>query len=751
MIPRWEKYARGERTCRIHKSFSHAPKHARLASPLPLRSDKPVFRWINNRRVVHVVIVALFLVPMIGLVEIVPNKAQPFLSKVKLWFDGLEYSTIDYRIQFGRKAVADPQIVLLSIGAPSISLDALDDQTIAASPSLSLIKQNGFPFPRNVYADTCERLFSAGAKTVSFDIFFRSITPSDAAFAGVLDKYRTQVIVGLNFSDEASSTIYCNLPAASLIPSQDTMDDRLGYLNFWKDTTETTVRSAQYRDNLVYANGDPGAEKSPLLYSLAARTVQRAGHGILIPNDLQARPLRFAGPSRFATFPFYTIFVAKDWESTFQNGAYFRDKIVVIGPVGDWSKDSFLTPLGEIPGVEIHLNAINSLLHNEFLASASDTLVLSSVIGAGLISLLLGVMITEIGWRFLAALIVVGGYAVTAFLLFNGPGWLLPVVAPLGVFGGATGTGYIYDFVLTQIEKLRLRATFERYNSKNVVKFLLENTESYNEMLAGKRRPIVALFSDVRGFTTMAESADPYALVSRLNEYLTAMVDCLFRFDGTLDCFMGDGIMAVWGNTPYDFGPQEDAARGVRCALAMIVELRKLNAKWLSEGKSEWRVGIGLNYGQVIVGDIGSLTNKRFATIGDPVNLASRIEGLTKEYKVEILIGETVADLVRDKFYLRSIDLVVVKGKTKPVEVFNVVGEKTVELSPMNQRFLPLYEEGIRLFRAHEFARAREQFEQALQVVPGDHMSEEYLKSCLAYIEEPPGADWTGVRVMKTK
>ena len=139
---------------------------------------------------------------------------------------------------------------------------------------------------------------------------------------------------------------------------------------------------------------------------------------------------------------------------------------------------------------------------------------------------------------------------------------------------------------------------------------------------------------------------------------------------------MGDGIMAVWGNTPFDFGPQEDATRAVRSALEMIVELRKLNVKWLAEGGTEWKFGIGLNHGQVIVGDIGSPTNKRFATIGDPINLASRIEGLTKEYKVEILIGESVADLVRDKFHLKTIDLVRVKGKNLPVEVFTVLGEK---------------------------------------------------------------------------
>jgi adenylate cyclase len=271
-------------------------------------------------------------------------------------------------------------------------------------------------------------------------------------------------------------------------------------------------------------------------------------------------------------------------------------------------------------------------------------------------------------------------------------------------------------------------------------------------MLAGTRRPVTVLFSDIRGFTTIVETtADSQQLVNQLNEYFTAMVACVFRYDGSLDKFMGDGIMAIWGNTPYNFGPQEDAARAVRAALAMLTELRRLNAKWVAEGRMEWRIGIGLNHGQVIVGDMGSQQHKEFAVVGDAVNLGSRLEGLTKEYHLQILLGERVAELVRDQFHLRSVDVVQVKGKTQAVQTFTVLGEKSEALPPDQQKFLALYEEGISCFRRREFGRAKELFAQALQLQPGDYLAAQYLASCVAFIENPPDALWTGVRVMTQK
>ena len=707
-----------------------------------------VLRWFKKHGVVHFGIVAVFVITAVWVLTIVPHHESPLTSEIRLWYDSLEYRTVDYRMQWGTVAPADPQIVVLLIDQPSITLDVMDDASVQASPALSEMKAAGFPFPRDVYAQACDRLFSSGAKVVAFDILFRATTPNDASFQQTLDKYRSQIVVGLNFSADSSSY---EIPPASLLPSQDPLDDRLGYFNFWLDT-DNVLRSTQYRNNNDYMMGHLGAENLPKLYSLAARVVQKAGHPEIVPDDLQGRALRFAGSRRISTFSFYKIFDPHSWDNDFKHGDYFRDKIVVIGPEGDWSKDVFNTPWGILSGVEIHANAINALLHDNFLYPPYNAQGIGIVILLGLIALGLAALISSIALRFGAAVVVLAGYFAVVMWAYNSSGWLMPVVAPLFVFCGAGSVGLVYDFTVAQFERFRLRTTFERYNSKNVVAYLLDHADSYNAMLEGVRRDVTVLFSDIRGFTTFVETApDPRDLVRQLNEYLEAMVACVFKYDGSLEKFMGDGIMAIWGHTPYNLGPKEDAACAVRTGLAMITELRRLNAKWKSEGRNEWKIGIGINHGPVTAGDMGSQQHKEFAVVGDPVNLGSRIEGLTKEYRLQLLIGEQVAELVGDYFHLRSIGLVQVKGKTKAVQVFTVLGEKAEPLPPEKEKFLGLHEEAMASFRRREFTRARELFEEALKTEPGDYVADLYLESSRTYEKTPPDADWNGVRVMTEK
>jgi adenylate cyclase len=734
-------------------------RNCAVASAAGLRSHGAVLRWLKRRAVVHGVIVALFALPVIWLLTYRLNLDHPILNAAKEDYDDWEHSSMDRLIKsnWARKAPALPEVVLLSIDAESISLDALDDKTVAASKPLSLMK-DGFPFSREVYADVCDRLIGAGAKVVAFDLIFQKPFPADEIFQQALDKYHDHVVIGSNFTSDLAngrSTTF-SLPPASLLPDQDPFDERVGYINFWPDS-DGVVRCALYRNNPEHENEEDGADKMPKFYSLDARIVEKAGYGRLIPDDLEARPLRFAGPGldEFKTYSLYRIFDSDSWQQDFQNGEFFRDKIVLVGPEGNWSKDVLPTPWGVMAGAKIHVNAINSLIESEFLHPFSIPASLLLVVGTGLAAFLLAMLIPSIAGRFAAGVLVLGGYLTALMEAYNGPGWLLPAVGPIGVFGGAMGVGFVYDFVLAQVEKMQLRAAFQRYTSPNVAKYLLDHLETYQEMLAGARQPVTVLFSDVRGFTTMTEVAASEGKsqqhIAKLNEYLTEMVACVFRHDGALDKFIGDAVMAVWGNTPYNFGPKDDAVRAVRAAREMLVELKKLNAKWKAEGRDEWRIGIGLNHGDAIVGDMGSRQRTEYAVIGDAVNLASRLESLTKEYNLDLLLGESVADLVRDVFYLRTVDLVVVKGKTSVVETFTVVAERSEALPPEMQEFLEVYEEGIRAFRGRAFERAADLFGQALGFQPGDWQTQEYLANCREFIRNPPDEEWTGVRVMTKK
>ncbi|MCE0524228.1 MAG: adenylate/guanylate cyclase domain-containing protein [Methylacidiphilales bacterium] len=668
-----------------------------------------------------------------------------------------ELATDDERAHFGRLAPINPNLVFIAIDAPSVSLDALDDKTIADSKGLSLIKaSNGYPFLRSVYGEVCDRLLGAGAKVVGFDLIFRDPKPEDAAFRQVMDKYPGQVVIGLNIADDLNTF---TLPPATLLPSGSATDEQVGYLNYFPDE-DGVIRRTNYRTNLEFLNHQEGADKLPMIHSLSARMVEQGGFAAQAPNDLETCAFRFGSTHlpnlpRIPSYSLYTIFDPQSWQNNFQNGAYFKDKIVLVGPEGNWSKDVMPTPWGIMAGAEIHLNSMNALLEKDFLQPPSPALNGTLIFCGALAAFLLAMVIPNIAGRFAAALAVVGGYFAAVMTAYNGPGWLLPVVGPVGVFSGATGLGFVYDFLLAQLEKMQLRAAFQRYTSPNVAKYLLDHLDDYQEMLAGKRLPVTVLFSDVRGFTTMTEFAAAQGKsqqhIEKLSEYLTEMVACVFTYDGALDKFIGDAVMAVWGNTPYNFGPKGDAIRAVRAALAMLEELKKLNARWKAEGKEEWRIGIGLNHGEAIVGDMGSEQRTEYAVIGDAVNLASRLESLTKQYHLDLLLGESVADLVRDEFYLRTVDLVVVKGKTQAVQSFTVIGEKSAGLAPEAQKFLEAYEEGIRAFRNRAFERAAELFAEALKFQPGDEQTEGYLAASREFVRNPPDASWTGVRVMTSK
>jgi adenylate cyclase len=307
-----------------------------------------------------------------------------------------------------------------------------------------------------------------------------------------------------------------------------------------------------------------------------------------------------------------------------------------------------------------------------------------------------------------------------------------------------------FEYAVERLEKLRTRRTLERYVSRNLVKEVLENPDSYYSSLKGVRVPATTLFSDLIGFTTIAEKADPEELVRVLNEYLTKMTAVVFANGGTLDKFIGDAIMAVWGNV-HSLGVAEDAKNAVRTALGMRFALQKLNEGWRAQGRMGIGMGIGINHGDVIVGNIGSQERMDPTVIGDAVNLASRLEGLTRVYGIDILIGASAAELVRDEFHLRSVARVQVKGKTKPVDVCTLVGARNEDGDPEFLKWLESYEEGLEKFRARDFTRAKILLSRFLEFYPDDLLAKMYLERSLEYEQAPPEEAWDAVEVFKKK
>ena len=285
-----------------------------------------------------------------------------------------------------------------------------------------------------------------------------------------------------------------------------------------------------------------------------------------MPTDEAQHRIRFTartdwgdGTARsFATYSVYQIFDPHSWTNNFHDGAFFKDKIVMVGPKGNFKQDQHQTPLGLMDGAEVHLHSLNAALHGEFFWVTPDHLgwMVVLTLGAGLLAFGIVLGVKGVIWQ--TGLATAGGVAYLAATVAMFEHNVIPAVAaPIGTLIFTMTTALIGQFLLEQMEKARTRQFFERYVSAEVVGQILDNPKSYMDSLVGKRRAVTVLFSDLRGFTSMTESADTEQLVRDLNEYLEEMTTVLFENNGILDKFIGDAVMAVWGS----FTPQA----GDRC------------------------------------------------------------------------------------------------------------------------------------------------------------------------------------------
>jgi adenylate cyclase len=269
-----------------------------------------------------------------------------------------------------------------------------------------------------------------------------------------------------------------------------------------------------------------------------------------------------------------------------------------------------------------------------------------------------------------------------------------------------------------------------------------------HEMLGGKSLEATLLFSDLRGFTTISERLGATGIVSLLNEYFTLMVECIQQEGGMLDKFIGDAVMAAFG---VPLAHEDDPDRAVRAAIAMIRTLDAWNASRGATGPDRLDMSVGLNTDTVISGNIGSPRRMDFTVIGDGVNLASRLEGICKQYYARILISENTRAKLRGTYRLREVDRVIVKGKTEPVSIHEVLDYHTSGTFPGLMEAVAHFKEGQEHYRVRDWERAQRAFEHAARLNPADRLPQLYLQRCAHLAAEPPPADWNGVWVMQTK
>lgn len=291
----------------------------------------------------------------------------------------------------------------------------------------------------------------------------------------------------------------------------------------------------------------------------------------------------------------------------------------------------------------------------------------------------------------------------------------------------------------------RMKSTMARYMDPRLAEQLMSGGE---EVLGGKSALVTVLFSDIRNFTSISEELGAHATVSLLNEYFTIMVDCIQRQNGMLDKFIGDAIMASFG---LPLAREDDADRAVKSAIEMLVHLRMWNSKRLSLGLRTVDIGIGLNTDHVVSGNIGSPKRMDYTIIGDGVNLASRLESACKQYGTRILISDSTLRALKGTYRTREIDLVVVKGKSAPVAVHEVLDYHNEESFPNLVEVLGLYKDGLQYYRKQQWQKAIPSLQQALQLNPQDKPTEIYLQRSQYMQDNPPQEDWDGVWVLKDK
>jgi adenylate cyclase len=669
----------------------------------------------------------------------------------------IESYTEDLRMRTGRTTPLDNRLVL--IGIDKLVYDPTDFSSAEyhEEPSLALLQQN-FPWSRVVWARLIQKLGDAGARVIVFDLVFAAPGPGDAELKEALEKYSDRVVIGYNINwtkTDQRKFVELQLPNPDLIATRGSNspveDPRLGYINVFADS-DGKLRRAYY-----HQTGQQIEDILPpdvVLESLDSRVLRAMGRPDLIPLDFEGLRFRYTGPpNTFKPLRIGDVLSPKIWAANFHNGADFKDKVVFIGPTTVLFHDVLDTPFAEpMPGPEVHLNIINAALHKEFLTQPSMTQQLCMVVIAGIIATAIASFLRQPLKRLLALLILAVLYAGGSYIFFSRAGIsarVLLMTTPILVLflSGIVALGY--DYLWERLEKRRVRRTLERYVSKDVVKELLDNPQTFFNALGGVRKPVTILFSDIRGFTTLTESADSAGLVKQLNEYFQEMVAHVFHHQGSLDKFIGDAVMAVWGNI-VSHGTESDARNAVATALAMKRSLRKLNEDWKARGMLELAFGIGINHGEVIVGNLGSSEKMELTVIGDSVNLASRLEGLTKKYHVDLLLGGEMARLVGETYILRTVALIQVKGKTKAVDTFTVMGDGAAQTVSMPV-WLARYEDGVRLYRERKFSEAAVEFRQCLSKQPDDYLSARYLGFCEALIKNPPDDSWTAAEIMTDK
>jgi adenylate cyclase len=469
-----------------------------------------------------------------------------------------------------------------------------------------------------------------------------------------------------------------------------------------------------------------------------------------IPVDDSVRTLvPYRGPQ--GSYPYVS---ATDVIRGTADASVLENRIVILGTTAKGLLDLRATPVApDFPGVEVHANLVAGILGAAGAPGIGTQLKENPAytLGAEFVLLMLCGLVMAV---VLPALGPLAATSTTVALLTGIVGvnlaiwqWgnlVFPLAAGLVMVVVLFAFNMSYGYLVEERGKRKLAGQFSQYIPPELVEELSENPEAM--AIGSENKEMTVLFSDVRSFTTISESLEPEELSQLMNEYLTPMTEIIFRHRGTIDKYMGDAIMAFWGAPLED---PEHARHALAAASAMLVELGEIQTRFQAKGWPAIRIGVGLNTGSMSVGNMGSEFRRAYTVMGDAVNLGSRLEGLTKNYGVEMIVNETTASAVPEYAY-RELDRVKVKGKDRPVTIFEPLGLKDQLTSGM-RRELELYREALKLYRSQNWDMAELQFLNLQQARPESLLYGEYLHRIGVFRTDPPPEAWDGVFTHQSK
>jgi adenylate cyclase len=653
------------------------------------------------------------------------------------------------------------------------------------------IKELDYPIPRDKYGTLLAILAQSGATAIGVDDLFPTIKQDSVSLAQndqflFFHNYAPNVyhavgpfipsgVDGESFLAVDKEAYYSlhqhSIPAGGRqfpFPRATYIDDRpydslanlaagVGHILLRPDSIDGIIRSVPF---FVEYAGDLYLTFGASLAFAAAQvdpdkvTIEETETGFLVRAGQLEIPLThngdlyvdYIGPNeKFKQVSFQEIldaFMKQDQAFL----AQFKNAVVIIGPTARSIGDHNATPIADIsPNCFVHANVYDQIMMGKYITLVPfENQLLLLFIMALIVSI--AATLLKLRWSAPIGILLTAAYLWFAFSTFTETGEVYYLVEPLFALFFCYASAMSYSAATEGKQKAQIKGMFERYVDRAVVQQIIDNPSLVK--LGGEEREITTMFADIEGFTRMAESMGPQNTVAMLNSYLTEMTNIMIEEYGTIDKYIGDAIMAFWG------APLEDRDHAFHCcsaALKMQRKLLALHTKWIHYGRPVVNQRIGINTGKAVVGNMGAEARLNYTAIGDPVNLASRLEGVNKEYGTRLLMSDNTYRLVHDRVLSREMDLVVVYGRSEPVRIYELIALADEAQNDATKKFLEYYHNGLDAYKKRAWKSAIEQFQQALTIRKDDIVSNLYIQRSMLFVDSPPPEDWNGVFVMTKK